>query len=383
MGMLAKALGSAALGLFCLSGAVAAQELPKKLTWMAYQTTSSGYAQTVAIGNMLKQRHGTAVRVLPGKNDVSRMAPLRDRKAEFCSCGATVWMGQEGVYMFADKEWGPQPLRMLMSAFADTALTLMVTESSGIETFADIRGKRVTFVTNSDSVNWSFGALLAFGGLTWDDVEIVRVSGTGADYEAVLNGKADVVFASTVSPLTQKVAASSYGLKWLRMPHDDTEAWARLQKKAPYFVPTMATVGTLLSEDAPLESSNYPYPILTTNADQDADIVYALVKSMSENLDDYRTGAKGADGWAVENQRLQWAIPFHEGAVRYWKEIGVWTEADQAHNDRLIARQEVLLSAWAEYSEAAADRSGEAFREGWLEARKAALTAAGLPVVFD
>ena len=188
---------------------------------------------------------------------------------------------------------------------------------------------------------------------------------------------------AAMTAMTQKVAAYSYGLKWLPMPHDDTEAWARLQELAPYFVPTIATVGTLLSEDTPLESSNYPYPILTANADLDADTVYALVKSMSENLDDYRTGAKGADGWAVENQRLQWAIPFHEGAVRYWKEIGVWTEADQAHNDRLIARQEILQTAWAEYSEAAADLSGDAYREGWLEARKAALTAAGLPVVFD
>ena len=39
---------------FALSSAAQAGGVPKKTAWTAYGTTSSGYAQAVAIGNMLK-----------------------------------------------------------------------------------------------------------------------------------------------------------------------------------------------------------------------------------------------------------------------------------------------------------------------------------------
>ncbi len=70
-----------------LAAGALAGELPKNMTWTAYGTTSSGYAQSVAIGNMLKNRHGTTLSVQPGKNDISRMTSLRDGKADFCACG--------------------------------------------------------------------------------------------------------------------------------------------------------------------------------------------------------------------------------------------------------------------------------------------------------
>ncbi|WP_319824020.1 TAXI family TRAP transporter solute-binding subunit [Thalassovita sp.] len=375
-------LALATIGLIAPFGVAQAENLPKNMTWMAYQTTSSGYAQTVAIANMLKQQDGVNIRILPGKNDVSRMTPLRDRNADFCNCGATVWMGQEGVYMFGQKEWGPQPLRILMSAFGSSGLMLIATESSGIQTVADVKGARVATIKGSDSVNWSLQALLAFGGLTLNDVEVVEVSGTGADLQAILDGRVDVTFTSTLSPMTQQVSASNHGLTWLPMPKEDTEGWARVRELAPYFVPNTVTVGTEVSAEAPLEGANYPYPILTANADQDEEVVYQLTKSMVENFDQYKDGAPGATGWALGSQNLQWAIPYHDGTIRYFKEIGKWTEADQAYNDGLVQRQEVLKTAWQDYSAAAASAEGDAFSTGWMAARKAALEAAGLPVIF-
>ncbi|OWU84522.1 hypothetical protein ATO6_12650 [Oceanicola sp. 22II-s10i] len=375
---------AAAIALGGMIGAATAQDLPRSMTWMAYQTTSSGYAHTVAIANMLKEQYGTNVRILPGKNDVSRMTPLRDRRAEFCNCGATVWMGQEGVYLFGTKGWGPQPLRIMMSSSADSALMMAVTEASGIETMEDLRGKRVAVIKGSASVNWSLSALLAFADITLDDVEVVEVSGTGADHEALAEGRADATFSSTVSPLTQKVAASPQGLKWLPMPFENEEGWARVQALAPYFVQTNATVGTELSKENPIEGSTYPYPILTTNADQDADVVYEVTKAMVENFDQYKDGAAGATGWALDRQKMQWAIPYHEGSVRYFKEIGKWTEEDQAHNDALIARQAVLMAAWDEFNAGpGADLDGEEFTAAWMDARAEKLRAEGQAVNFD
>ena len=117
---------------FTMAGAVHA-DVPKKTSWTAYGTTSSGYAQTVAIGNMLKKNYGTNMRVIPGKNDISRMAPLRDGKADYCACGIASYFGQEGVFIFAHQDWGPQPIRLIMTNLGSFGLSLATAADAGVK----------------------------------------------------------------------------------------------------------------------------------------------------------------------------------------------------------------------------------------------------------
>src|SRR3546814_3264310 len=91
----------------------------------AYDVGSSGYNQAVAIGAQFKNRKGITLRVLPGKNDVSRLVPLRDGKVEFSAFGIGGYQALEGVLTFGPKEWGPQPLRMLSMSNSDACNTLI------------------------------------------------------------------------------------------------------------------------------------------------------------------------------------------------------------------------------------------------------------------
>ena len=73
-------------------------KLPTTLTWTAYDVGSGGYNQAVAIGNALKNKLGIDLRVLPGKNDVSRNIPLRDGRVPFSANGVGgSYLAQEGV----------------------------------------------------------------------------------------------------------------------------------------------------------------------------------------------------------------------------------------------------------------------------------------------
>ena len=69
----------AALSLTLAGAPAAAQEvkLPKSLTVSAYDTGSSGFNIAVAVGKMLKEKHGVDLRVLPGGNDIARLAPVK------------------------------------------------------------------------------------------------------------------------------------------------------------------------------------------------------------------------------------------------------------------------------------------------------------------
>ena len=125
------------------------------------------------------------------------------------------------------------------------------------------------------------------------------------------------------------------------MPADDKEGWARVHKKAPYFVAQKATCGAGgLSPQTPVEQwPSYAYPIFMTYADRPADTVDAVTKAMIDTYDEYKDGAPGAEGMALSLQNMTWVVPYHDGTIRAFKEKGVWTDAAQKHNDALIKRQ--------------------------------------------
>jgi TRAP transporter TAXI family solute receptor len=379
------AIAGAAAATVAVAGLAAgalAGELPKNMTWTAYGTTSSGYAQSVAIGNMLKNKHGTTLSIQPGKNDISRMTPLRDGNADFCACGIASYFGQEGVALFASAKWGPQPIRLLLSSKGGFGLALATAGDANVKAYKDLKGKRVAWVRGGDALNVGTSAYLAFGGLTWDDVEKVQFSGFGASWDGMVNGQVDAAFSSTPSPVTKKLAASPRGIHWPTLPHNDEAAWERFLTAAPYFVKHNATVGTGMSKDEPWEGATYAYPILVTNASYDADVVYSLVKAMVEGYEDYGGTVPGSKGWALESQGFEWVLPYHEGAIRYFKEVGVWTDVAQARTDALIARQGAIAEAWSVFTAASPPEDKGAFKTAWMAARAKALEGAGLDPIF-
>jgi len=357
-------------------------KLPKKISWTAYGTTASGYAQSVAIGNAIKKAYGTTLRVIPGKNDVSRMAPLRDNRADFCACGIAAYFGQEGVLLFASNEWGPQPLRVVMTAIGTHNLALATAKDANIRSMADLKGKRISWVRAGDALNWNVAASLAFAGLTWDDVVKIEVSGFKASVDAIINGQSDAAFMSTITPHAKRLAASPRGLFWPELPHDDKAGWKRLAMAHPVDQMHVATSGANISKDKPHQGATYAYPALITNASKNSDVVYSMLKGVVSQFDKFKGAAPGAAGWSVKNQNMTWALPYHQGAVKYWKEIGIWSDKAQKHNDGLIKRQNLLIATWKALP-GKKGMSKDDLRSKWMAARGMALKKAGLPLVFN
>ncbi|MDH5708879.1 MAG: TAXI family TRAP transporter solute-binding subunit, partial [Hylemonella sp.] len=348
---LARMSGVALLASVFLAAPAQAEQppagLPATIAWSAYGVGSGGYNQAVAIGNAFKQRYGVNLRVLPGKNDIARTLPVREGQVQFSANGVGgSYLAQEGVFEFGARSWGPQPIRGLMLNASDQVLTVVAAKDSGVKTVADLKGKRVAWVIGAPSLNQNITAILAFAGLTWNDVKRVDFGGFGAAMDGVINGQADAAFTSSISGKAYQLAKSPRGIVYPVISHSDKAGWERMNKTAPFFFPFMGAEGADLDKDHKVESASYPYPILMTYAKQDPQLVHAMTQAMVDAYDDYKNAAPGNVGWAVERQNFSWVIPYHEGAIRYWKEKGLWTAANQAHNDKLIARQTVLADAW-------------------------------------
>jgi uncharacterized protein len=356
-------------------------ELPNTISWTAYDTGSGGYNQAVAIGSALRNVVGVNLRVLPGRNDVARQVPLREGTVNFSATGiGATYFAQEAVFEFGTSEWGPQETRVLIASNDDGNLGIGVAADTGARLVEDLRGLRVAWVVGAPALNENITAMLAFSDMTWDDVERVDFPGFGAAWEGIINDQVDAAFAATNSGQAFQLEASPRGLTWIEFPHDDDEGWQRLQERAPFFERFMATEGAGISVDNPHEGAGYPYPVLITYPATDEDLVYNMTKAMVELYDEYAGDAPGANGWALDRQNFTWVVPYHDGAIRYYEEIGVWTEEAQEHNDMLIERQRVLREAWDEMMEE--DVADAEFEQRWLEIRAERLEEADMEPVF-
>ncbi|OAN78151.1 C4-dicarboxylate ABC transporter [Sulfitobacter sp. EhC04] len=370
----------AALGLTATMATAQEFDLPKQMSWTAYDTGSAGYNQAVAIGAALQDAAGVNLRVLPGKNDVSRTEPLRQGRVEFSATGVGgSFMAQEGVFDFGAENWGPQPIRVLMANNGGAInLAVGVANDLDIKEFSDLKGKRVAYIVGAPALNVNTEAYLAYGGLTWDDVERVDFGGFGASWTGLIEGQVDAAFASTNSGKAYEAEAGPRGLFWPPVDPDNAEGLARMTAIAPFFTPNKAVVGATIDGTDGYQGAGYAYPVLTAIDATDTDLVYNMTKAMVELFPQYDGKAPGIGGWAMDKQDMEWVVPYHEGAIRYYTEAGVWTDAAQAHNDNLIARQEALAKAWEE-TKAANPADWEA---AWADARRKALEAGGFEVVF-
>lgn len=353
--------------------------LPRTIAWSAYPTGTGGYSQAVAIGNILQRQYGVNLRVVPGRNDVSRLATLRADRVHMSAGGSEAVYAQEGILNFAARIWGPQPIRAILSNFSTScSFSFATAADANIRSIDDMRGKRLTFVQGAPSLNNASTALLAYANLTWDDVEIVEVGGYNASIDAVINNRADVAGGACNSPPFMRLDASPRGLHWVEFPHDDQAAVQRVRERLPWYVPHIATEGPAIDVDQGVRVFTSAYPLLVAMDTTDADTVYGFTKVIALHYDEYKNSAPGANGWLIMGQQLENAfIPYHEGAIRYFREIGIWTAAAEAKQQENLYRQQVLMDAWEAYQPGAPE-SRSAFEQGWLAFREQALAEQGL-----
>lgn len=376
-----KLLMSAGLALGLASTALASPalaedaQLPGSMVWTAYDVGSSGYVEASAAADAMIKKYGVRVRILPSGTSVGRLLPLKAGRADVGWLANEVYFATEAVHDFATRDWGPQDLRIGLGRPGPFGFA--VAADAGVEKIADLRGKRVPFIKANPSINTKVEAMLAFGGLTWDDVQVVEVPSYGAALRAVVDGLADAAGTVPTAAAMYELESSKRGLIWPDLPVDDKDGWDAVQSVAPFFAPATFTEGAGLSKDKPAHLMAYRYPMLTFYAGADEDFVYNIVKAMDETYGLYKDGSAAMVAWEIAKAgRTPADAPFHPGAVRYLKEIGVWTAEDQAWNDKREARMAAVRKAWEAAVKAAEAKgvSDDEWPAFWADWRKANLS---------
>jgi uncharacterized protein len=355
-----------------------AVKIPKVIPMTSYEVGSTGYVVFGHVGEALIKKFGTKLRVIPLGTNIARMTLLRSGQVQFAGEGGDIYFAGEGLGRYSTREWGPQAFRIAWAGL-HPGVTGWVRKNSDIHTCADLKGKRVVWVPGS-IVNKQAEAMLAFGGLTFDDVKKVEFPSYGASMQAIIDGTADFATGACSATKVYELDASPYGIRYLQMPEEDKEGWTRVKKIMPMWVPFKATIGAALSESSPLECGTYGYPTTVCYPNLDEDIAYFMTKAIHEGYDIMAAASKIMKAyWGIneclslfENSNI---LIFHPGSVRYFKDIDVWKpHYDELQRER-IANQEKIKEIWDETVDKALDEGikDKEFAEFWLKRRAAAL----------
>ncbi|MCL5960519.1 MAG: TAXI family TRAP transporter solute-binding subunit [Chloroflexi bacterium] len=222
---------------------------------------------------------------------------------------------------------------------------LVVRVDSGIKSIKELRGKRVTSEYGGNvSIRENVIAMLESVGLGWNDVKQVPVSDYVSGLKAVREGRADAAFAGSTTLAATLETDSAVPLHLLNFgdippeqagnpPKDVVE---KLRKRQPGAMIYRQKKEGFLKSDA----ASFSYPtMLAASAKLNADVVYAITKAVFENDKELWPVHEWAQGWKQATMfNPDPPTPYHDGAIRFWKEKGLWTPAAEANQKKLLGQ---------------------------------------------
>jgi uncharacterized protein len=234
-----------------------------------------------------------------------------------------------GVYR-GDYGSEAEPKLRMLSRLWPLRIAFMVRAESGMKEVKDLEGKRVvTDFSALKAVGLANQAMIKAGGLSLDQVEGVTVAGLGQGIEGLTEGNLDATSIAVGIPLTQQAHASiPGGIRYLSITGADaTDENLDSIYAGTYLLPVEPSQ-RLPEVTEPVTVLGYDV-FLTTSADlpdeEATAILEALYAAWPQIRKDYPAVASGTQ----ENMaKASNTAPYHPAAIAFFKEKGLWTEAN-------------------------------------------------------
>jgi TRAP transporter TAXI family solute receptor len=218
-----------------------------------------------------------------------------------------------------DREY---PMRTVMTLAPNVAL-FITTANSGVKTLADLKGKRVVIGPAGAGFEYFVKPILEAHGVRYEDFTPLNAS-QAASVDMLTDGSAAAIFIGGAIPtasITQ--AAATMDLHFI--PFDDA-ARAKLSADYLFFAPATIPAETYRGQTAEFAGLDVGSMHLVTAADQDENLVYEVTKILWEQRE--QVVQKHPAGRAInpKNVTRDTGTPFHPGAIRFYREIGIWPQ---------------------------------------------------------
>ena len=216
----------------------------------------------------------------------------------------------------------PQEVRVVMTLAPNVAFFL-TPSSSEIESLGDLTGRRVVVGPAGAGFEYFVGPILQAHGVRYDDFSPLYNTQAGA-VDMLADGSAAAAFLGGAIP-TASITQATSTQDILFVPFDVT-ATQDLISEYPFFDRVVVPADTYRGQDEPFFGMNVGSMQLITSATQDEELIYEATRILWENR--LAVVEKHAAGRAIQPEVVvrHTGVDFHPGAVRYYREIGIWPQ---------------------------------------------------------
>lgn len=319
--------------------AIAAPPLPRALWFGTNPPGSLYYVLGGGIAKVLSQRTPMEIKVKPLGGPAEWMALMANKEVDLAIVNASAGrMGYEGLREFkeATKGKGYRFLRTIVAG-GPLRLGIVAAADTDIKTMSDLKGKKVSYPFKVHVVNSFFLEIMfASAGLTPKDIVHVPVTTYPKGVRTVADRRSDVALGSVGSGVIKELQAAR-GARFIPI-QTTPEAIKRMQEMEP------ATM--VLYPGPPITGFEKKTPcigfanLVVARETLSGDAVYVITKALWENYKELFPIHPSFKAWNSKNFATTGGItiPYHPGAIRFYKEKGVWTDKMEKLQGRLLAK---------------------------------------------
>jgi TRAP transporter TAXI family solute receptor len=313
----------------------ATSEWPKSMSFPSGRVGTSVYTVVVGMSELISKY--TGVKTVPEAGSTSKNIVLLHRKdAELALCfNDSAYFAIRGQDEF--KGFGKINVRLLFSNSVPTPAAFITRRDANIRTVADLRGKNVMCIYPPSST-FTLGANILFeaAGMTPANVKAMSFSGNQEGSTALKERRVaayiHVQTVTSVIPFVQELN-TEVPVRLVGVPEDKLN---NVLPRYPYFnkgVLTAKIYGEMV-DNKDLVSAGV-IDNIACRGDLPEDLVHEVMKAIFDHVEELLPIHPVARVW-VANPVASAVLPFHAGAVRYYKEKKLWT-------DELEKKQKQLL----------------------------------------
>ena len=210
-------------------------------------------------------------------------------------------------------------LRAVFSVHAEP-FTLIVRPDSGIESFEDLKGKKVNVGNPGSGQRATTEVVMDAFGMTMDDFALAAELKGSEMAQALCDGKIDAMIYTIGHPAAAITeAATTCDVKLVSV---SGEAIDKLVADNPYYRTATVPGGMYKGNDEDVQTFGVGATFVSS-ADVPEDVVYTTVKAVFDNFDDFKK-LHPAFANLKEEEMIKDGLsaPLHDGAVKYYKERG-------------------------------------------------------------
>lgn len=220
-----------------------------------------------------------------------------------------------------DKEAGfAMPLKKLRAVAGIYANYIQIVASgdSGIKTLADLKGKRISVGAPKSGTELNARAILKAAGLSYSDFAKVEYLAFGESVELMKNRQLDATLQSAgLGVASIRDLAASIPIRIVPIPAEVVDKVGDAAYQAAV-IPANTYTGE--TTDTPTVAiKNF----LVSRQGVPDDEVYAMTKVMFDNLPQLASAHNAAKGITKAGATTGTIVPFHPGAERYYREVGL------------------------------------------------------------